>query len=554
MTKERDKSMNIHGCNLVAGKKVSVKGSSFKAVSPFDQKELSGIFQEATFSEVELAMSQAEAAFEIFRKTSDEERAAFLERIADEILAIGDELILRANQETGLPRERLVGERQRTMNQLRLFASTIRDGSWKGIRVDTAMPDRKPLPRSDLRRIMVPIGPIVVFGASNFPLAFSVAGGDTASALATGNPVVVKAHRAHPGTSEWMAEAICCAVRACKLPLGVFSMLHGSGEKIGTALVEHHATRAVGFTGSRKAGRSLFDIAAARPHPIPVFAEMSSLNPLFILPGALKSNKKAIAQGLIQSITNGVGQFCTKPGLVFALEGETLAEFIGEFKNLLEKVVPGTMLSPGICNAFHEGRKKITQIPEVQLIGQAETAPDPAKTQGDATVLKITVHEFLKNPDFATEVFGPFSLFVTAKSQGELEQAAKAMEGQLTATIHAVESDFTTVQKLIPILESKAGRLIFNGFPTGVEVCPSMVHGGPYPATTDGRFTSVGTSAMDRFLRPVCYQDFPEGLLPNALQDESIQSICRLVNNQWRTSQEIEIDEDGAKSSYAVSK
>lgn len=546
--------MNIHGCNLIAGKKISIKGSSFKAISPLDQKELEGTFEEASLSEVVLAMSQAEEAFEIYRQTSDLERAAFLERIADEIFTIGDDLIVRANQETGLTRERLIGERQRTMNQLKLFAATIREGSWRGVRIDPAMPDRKPLPRSDLRRIMVPIGPIVVFGASNFPLAFSVGGGDTASALATGNPVVVKAHRAHPGTSELVAEAICRAIRACKLPGGVFSMLHGSGEKIGTALVQHPSARAVGFTGSRKAGRSLFDIAAARPHPIPVFAEMSSLNPLFIFPGALKSNKKAIAQGLVQSITNGVGQFCTKPGLVFALESEALTEFMGEFKMLIEKVVPGTMLSSGICNAFHVGRKKIKQIPGVQVIAQAETSSDAAKTQGDATVLRISVKEFLKNPDFATEVFGPFSLFVTAKSENELEQAAKAMEGQLTATIHAVESDFKAARKLIPILESKAGRLIFNGFPTGVEVCPSMVHGGPYPATTDGRFTSVGTSAMDRFLRPVCYQDFPEGLLPSALQDESSLSICRLVNNEWITAQELEMDEEISKSSYVVSK
>ena len=524
--------MTLHGKSLIAGAPAETSTRTFRAVSPLDSSDLEPAFHESGQEDVNRALSLAEEAFPIYKKISAEDRAAFLEKIAEEILAIGDDLLQRAHVETGLPIDRLTGERGRTVGQLRLFAEIVREGSWVDARIDPALPDRKPLPRPDLRRMLRPLGPVVVFGSSNFPLAFSVAGGDTASALAAGNPVVVKAHRAHPGTSELVAGAILRAVEKCGLPHGVFAMLHGAGSEIGIALVKHPFTRAAGFTGSRFAGRSLFNAAAGRPDPIPVFAEMSSLNPLFILPGALKERSAQLVEGLKNSVTLGVGQFCTKPGLVFGLGGAEFEGFAEKFADAIRAAAPATMLHPGICKSFHDGLDAMHNVPGVVALAESETEPEPKRTQGEPTVFATDAENFLRHPALHEEVFGPYTLLVDARSYTDLLRIAHQLEGQLTATIHATAQDLADAADLLAVLERKAGRLIINGFPTGVEVSPAMNHGGPYPATTDERFTSVGTAAIQRFARPVCYQAFPGSALPPELADANPRGIMRLVNNK----------------------
>ncbi len=524
--------MNLHGQNFVGDQLRAGNGETFRAVNPLGAAPLEPVFFAAGEKEISDAMALAEAAFESFRETTGEQRAAFLERIADEIMTLGGDLIARANQETGLPESRLTGERARTVNQLKMFAQIVREGSWVDARIDPAMPGRQPLPRPDLRRMLIPLGPAVVFGASNFPFAYSVAGGDTASALATGSPVVVKAHERHPGTSELVATAIRRAVVVCDLPPGVFSMLHGLGKSVGIALVKHPSARAVGFTGSRIAGRALFDAAAARPDPIPVFAEMSSLNPVFILPGALRERGAKIAEGLKNSVTLGAGQFCTKPGLVFGLQDAAFEQFQNALAQALESIAPTTMLHAGICDAYHRGLAHVAQVNGVKLLARSRENPDRAKTQGEAVLARTDLNHFREHPELAEEIFGPFSILISAPTLAELEAVARNLEGQLTATVHGTPDDLQQSKRLLRILECKAGRLIINGFPTGVEVCPAMNHGGPYPATTDVRFTSVGTAALHRFVRPICYQDFPASLLPEALQNENPSGIYRLVNGR----------------------
>lgn len=523
--------MNLHGKNFIADQLANGAGETFSIPSPLDGTVLSGEFQVATVHDVDTALRAANDAFLSFRDSPAEQRARFLEKIADEIGSLGDALIERAHRETGLPVARITGERGRTMNQLKMFAQVAREQSWIDARIDPAQPNRQPLPRADLRRMLRPIGPVVVFGASNFPLAFSVAGGDTASALATGNPVVVKAHDRHPGTSELVAGAVRRAVLASGLPAGVFSMLHGSGRIVGRALVEHPITRAVGITGSRTAGRALFDVAAARPEPIPVFAEMSSLNPVFILPGALRERAKAIANGLCNSVTLGVGQFCTKPGLVFGAESPDFANFRIAFAEHLKAVAPATMLHAGICSSYRELLARAEALAAAKPLARAQ-AGDPTKTHGEAVALQIDVPGFIAHPEAAEEIFGPFAWIITAQNAAELERAAEHLEGQLTATVHGTAEDLRAAAPLLRILERKAGRLIINGFPTGVEVCPAMNHGGPYPATTDVRFTSVGTAALQRFVRPVCYQDFPPELLPEPLRNANPHGLWRLIDGK----------------------
>lgn len=524
--------MTLHGKSLIAGIPTETSVRSFRAISPLDSSELEPAFHECVHEDVNRALTLAEEAFAVYRKIGAEERAAFLERIAEEILAIGDDLLQRAHLETGLPLDRLTGERARTVGQLRLFAEVVREGSWVDARIDVALPDRKPLPRPDLRRMLRPLGPVVVFGSSNFPLAFSVAGGDTASALAAGNPVVVKAHRAHPGTSELVAGAIIRALEKCGLPHAVFAMLHGAGSEIGIALVKHPFTRAAGFTGSRFAGRSLFNAAAGRPDPIPVFAEMSSLNPLFILPGALRERGAQIVEGLKGSVTLGVGQFCTKPGLVFGIGSTDFESFAERFAAAIRATAPATMLHPGICKSFHDGLEAMHNVPGVVALAESETDPEPKKTHGEPTVFATDGENFLRHPALHEEVFGPYTLLVDARSYTDLLRIAHHLEGQLTATIHATPEDLANAADLITILERKAGRLIINGFPTGVEVSPAMNHGGPYPATSDERFTSVGTAAIQRFARPVCYQAFPASALPAELADANPRGLMRLVNGK----------------------
>ena len=525
--------MPLHGHCFIAGELSTGTGRTTRVVSPLDRTVLEPGFHEGGENEVNAALTAAEEAFPAYRALPPDRRATFLETIAEEIIALGDDLIQRARLETGLGADRLTGERGRTVNQLRLFAQVVRDGSWVDARIDPALPDRQPLPRPDLRRMLRPLGPVVVFGSSNFPLAFSVAGGDTASALATGNPVVIKAHRGHPGTSEMVATAIRRAVEKCGMPAGVFSMLHGPGAIMGVALVKHPFTRAVGFTGSRSGGRALFDAAAARPEPIPVFAEMSSLNPVFLLPGALRERGAAIADGLKNSVTLGVGQFCTKPGLVFGLAGPDFEAFQAVLQKQFEAAAPATMLHQGICEEFQSGLERVTKVDEVRVLGRSAQAADPGRTQGTPIVLVTDAANFQRHPELSEEVFGPFTLCVTAGSTAELEALARGLEGQLTATLHGTPEDLAQSAGLVEILARKAGRLLCNGFPTGVEVCHAMNHGGPYPATTDTRFTSVGTAALQRFVRPVCYQNFPAALLPEELQNGNPRGIWRLLNGQW---------------------
>jgi alpha-ketoglutaric semialdehyde dehydrogenase len=524
--------MNLHGQNFIGDQLSPDAGKTIRATSPLDSKPLTPDFHLSGEKEVNAAMELAAATFDTYRETTCEQRAVFLERIADEIMVLGDDLITRAHQETGLPEARLTGERARTTGQLKLFAQVVREGSWVDARIDTAIADRQPAPKPDLRRMLIPIGPVIVFGSSNFPLAFSVTGGDTASALATGNPVVVKAHSGHPGTSELVATAVRRAVMACKLPAGIFSMLHGAGKVIGMALVRHPAARAVGFTGSRAAGRALFDSAAARPEPIPVFAEMSSLNPIFILPEALQAQTAKISEGLRTSVTMGVGQFCTKPGLIFGLQGAGFDQFQKALGQLFETAAPATMLHADICESYHEGLARASGTSGVKLLARAKENPDAGKTHGEPVLVCTDAKNFRKHPELAEEVFGPFALLISAQTLSELEEIAENLEGQLTATVHGTPNDLQQAKRLLKILERKAGRLLINDFPTGVEVCASMNHGGPYPATTDVRFTSVGTAALYRFVRPICYQSFPASLLPDALKNENPPGIWRLVNGK----------------------
>jgi NADP-dependent aldehyde dehydrogenase len=521
--------MSLHGKSLIAGTPGAKSARTFHAVSPLDSQRLGPAFHESPLEDVAQALELADAAFLTLRAGGAEPRAALLEKIAEEILALGDALLERAHRETGLPLDRLTGERGRTVGQLRLFAQVAREGSWCDARIDTALPDRQPLPRPDLRRVLVPLGPVVVFGASNFPLAFSVAGGDTASAFAAGNPVIVKAHPAHPGTGELVADAIARAVEACGLPSGTFSFLHG-GVEVAHALVKHPLTRAVGFTGSYHAGRALFDSAVSRPEPIPVFAEMSSVNPVFVLPGALRERGAQIAEGLKNSALLGVGQFCTKPGIVFAVGGPELQSFAAKLTELIEASAPATMLHAGIRDAFQKSIDALAKVPGAVALATSEVEAVTEKTQGEPAAFATDLDDFLSQPELRREIFGPATLLVDAPDLAGLVQAARGLEGQLTATLHATPDDLAAAGELLAVLERKAGRLLINGFPTGVEVSPAMHHGGPFPATTDTRFTSVGTAAIQRFARPVCFQNFSANALPAELQNENPRGIMRLVN------------------------
>jgi 2,5-dioxopentanoate dehydrogenase len=517
--------LEFFGQSFVAGTRVSGGSAVFFATNAATGERLEPAFAGASMQDVHDASSAAAAAFPVFSKTSAAVRAGFLKAIASQLEQLGPELVARAMAETGLPQVRLEGELARTCGQLRLFASVVDDGSWQNARIDRALPDRKPLPRPDLRSVLSPLGPVAVFGASNFPLAFSVAGGDTASALAAGNPVVVKAHPAHPGTSELAAFAITQAVAECGLPGGVFSMLFDDGIAVGQHLVQDPAIEAVAFTGSHRAGRALMDLCAARPRPIPCFTEMSSLNPVFILPGALAGDPQGRARGLHGSFTLGAGQFCTKPGLVFLPETDGAEAFREELRTLTSASAPFTMLTAGIANAFHRGLEERSKME----LG-ATAATSSASPQSHAVLHEASLETFQKQAGLHEELFGPTTLLVSWESRERMLQAAEAMEGHLTATLLGDEADLVANADLIAILERKVGRLLVNGFPTGVEVSHAMVHGGPYPATSDSRFTSVGSQAIYRFVRPICYQNFPQAALPEALRDENPCNIMRLVD------------------------
>lgn len=523
--------MQLHGENLLGGVRSKLGPQTLAAIDPMIGSELGPRFHEATAAEVDRAMELAGTAFADYSETGPGERARFLRGIASQLEMVGDALVERASAETGLGSHRLVSELARTTGQLRMFADLIEEGSWVDARIDSGGTAGEAKP--DLRRMLVALGPVVVFGASNFPFAFSVAGGDTASALAAGCPVVVKAHPAHPGTSELSGRAVLAAAEAARMPQGVFSLVQGAGHEVGGRLVEHPHTKAVGFTGSLRAGRALFDLAAARPEPIPVYAEMGSSNPVFLLPHAVNERTDAIAMGLTQSMTLGVGQFCTQPGLVVGLGDDGFDRLLEKTSVLVSQVAPGTMLYPGICTAFHEGVERLGQTSGVKLIASAERAADAARNEAGARLFATDGDTLLAAPHLAMELFGPSTLFVRAGSTEELEAIAASLTGHLTATLHGNDEELQRHHRLVAILKNKVGRLIFNGYPTGVAVNSSMQHGGPYPATTDSRTTSVGTAAIQRFVRPVAYQDFPQGALPSELRNENERGILRLVNNRF---------------------
>ncbi|WP_298847984.1 aldehyde dehydrogenase (NADP(+)) [uncultured Salinicola sp.] len=522
--------MNLTGELLIGQQAVKGGRDPIVAINPATGERLPTEFHGGTAEDVSRACELAWSAFDSYRESSLEARAGFLETIADQIEALGDALIERAVAETGLPQGRIQGERGRTCGQLRLFAKTVRAGEWLDVRVDPALPDRQPMPRVDLRQRHIALGPVAVFGASNFPLAFSVAGGDTASALAAGCPVVVKAHPAHPGTCELVGRAVQAAVKQCGLPEGVFSMLHDASFEVGQALVADPRIKAGGFTGSRKGGLALLDIAQRRPEPIPFYAEMSSINPVFLMPAALKARGKALGEAFVGSLNMGAGQFCTNPGLVIAIEGPDLDAFVDAAAQAVEASAAQTMLTPGIHDAYDHGVSALAANAKVREVARGQQGDGPNQCRSGLFV--AAGEDVIADESLQAEIFGASSLIVACRDAAEVKRVAEALEGQLTATLQMDDGDLEAARTLLPILERKAGRIMANGWPTGVEVCHAMVHGGPFPATSDARSTSVGTAAIFRFLRPVCYQDLPDALLPEAVREGNPLKLRRLLDGE----------------------
>jgi NADP-dependent aldehyde dehydrogenase len=522
--------MELTGKNMI-GSELSGRGQLFYAENPSTKEKLLPVFFEADKQEIDAAINKASEAFQTYRTKTGIEKAHFLEAISEEILALGDILIVRCMEETGLPETRLIAERARTIGQLKLFAQVVSEGSWVDARIDTSEAERKPLPKPDVRSMLKPIGPIGIFGASNFPLAFSVAGGDTVSALAAGCTVVVKAHPAHPGTCELVGNAILRAAAKTGMPAGIFSMLHGRSAEVGQTMVKNLFIKAIGFTGSFTGGKALFDAANRREQPIPVYAEMGSANPVFILPEALRERNDQLAKDLAVSVTQGVGQFCTNPGLVLVEESSDQRRFRSLLFSIISETPSGVMLTKSISNNFYNGVEKLKKVQGVEMASMGKQTGNGYR--GTALILETSASIFLSAHTLEEEVFGPSTLLVNAASKQELLAAAEKLSGHLTATVHGTEKDLIDYRALLGILEQKVGRLIINGFPTGVEVCHSMVHGGPFPATTDSRTSSVGTRAILRFARPVCYQNFPQGLLPDELKDSNPMGILRLLNGSW---------------------
>lgn len=517
--------LSLTGHNYIGGERRAAGTVEHKSLDASSGEALPYTFIQATPEEVDAAAQAAAAAYPIYRNLSAVRRAEFLEAIADEIDALGDDFVALVCRETALPAARIQGERGRTSGQMRLFAKVLRRGDFYGARIDRALPDRQPLPRPDIRQYQIGVGPVAVFGASNFPLAFSTAGGDTASALAAGCPVVFKAHSGHMATAECVADAIIRAAEKTGMPKGVFNMIFGGG--VGEILVKHPAIQAVGFTGSLKGGRALCDMAAARPQPIPVFAEMSSVNPVIVLPGALKARGATVAKELAGSVVLGCGQFCTNPGLVIGIRSAEFSEFVAGLSDAIASQPAQTMLNAGTLRSYTSGVAQLKGHAKVSHLAGNEQTGNQAQPQ----LFKADVSMLLEGDHLLQEeVFGPTSIVVEVADSAELTRALQSMHGQLTATLIAEREDLSAFRDLLPLLEVKAGRVLLNGYPTGVEVCDSMVHGGPYPATSDARGTSVGTLAIHRFLRPVCYQNYPDEVLPEALQNANPLGIQRLVD------------------------
>lgn len=512
------------------GRSKSAEGTqTLQAVNPATRETLPEQFSVATASEVEAAVELAHQAWKTFRKTTGSEKAAFLKKVVSEIRALGDTLVQRAVEESGLPEGRINGEIGRTCNQLIAFADLVEEGSWVDAVIDPALPNRKPMPRADIRKMSMALGPVVVFSASNFPLAFSTAGGDTASAFAAGCPVIVKGHPSHPGTNALVAGAIATAVRKSNLPEGTFSSLQG-GIETGQQLVKHPLVKAVGFTGSNSGGRALFNIAASRPEPIPVYAEMGSNNPIFLFPDKLKAEAGNLAISIANSVNLGAGQFCTNPGILVAEKSPATEAFVEALKTEFRQLTAATMLNEGIHKAYnHEREACVHQLGvEIHVEGNASNG----KWNGQPSFASVSAQAFLENKAFQNEVFGPFTLLVLCEGANEVLEVAKMLNGQLTATVMATPEELERSPEILEHLSEKAGRVIFNGVPTGVEVCPAMHHGGPYPATSNSLYTSVGTDAIKRFARPVTFQDMPNGLLPEELQEGNPLNIWRRVNGE----------------------
>lgn len=528
MTASLTQSAKLTGKSMIAGESVPGSGTAIHGIDPSTGKTLEPAYHHGDTSDVDAAAAAAWAAFGDYRATTSEIRAQFLDTIADNIAALGETLIERAVAESGLPVGRITGEVGRTTGQLRLFASVLREGSWNGARIDPALPDRAPLPRADIRQRKIALGPVVVFGASNFPLASSVAGGDTASALAAGCPVIVKAHDAHPGTSELVGRAIADAVASTGMPSGTFSLLYGSGRTLGTALVTDPRIKAVGFTGSRSGGTALVAAAAGRREPIPVYAEMSSINPVFVLEKALETRGAELGRAFVASLTLGSGQFCTNPGLVIAVDGPGLNSFVESARTAVSETTPTTMLTPNIAASYASGVEALSESATELARGVDTDAPNTCR----AALFVTDADSFLTSEVEQEEVFGASSLIVKCSDAQQVRDVAVLLEGQLTATIHVDDEDHAEAGKLLSVLELKAGRILFDGWPTGVEVGHAMVHGGPFPATSDSRTTSVGSLAIERFLRPVAYQDVPTALLPSAIAEGNPDKIWRRIDGQ----------------------
>ena len=508
------------------GNSLSAKGAiTFKTFNPILNIENELTFYEASNDELEEAVNLASIAFKEFRKTTGKQKALFLNTIADEILALDDLLIETYCSETGLPAGRAKGERGRTIGQLRNFANLVAEGSWVEASIDTADPERTPAPKPDLRKMLIPLGPIVVFGASNFPLAYSTAGGDTAAAFAAGCPVIVKSHPMHAGTGELVASAIVKAAMATGMPNGVFSNLNSSGIAVGVDLVKHPKVKAVGFTGSIKGGRALLDLAAKREEPIPVFAEMGSVNPVVILPEALHKNGKNLAKTYAGSITLGTGQFCTNPGLLLGIKSAELTAFIQNLGKEILQIQPSVMLHPTIIGAYEANKDNTIAQNNIEVVAQYNDEVQPNFAQ--QVITTVEGQTFLDNSTLHQEVFGPFSMVVQCKDTRQLEEIISQLEGQLTGTIIAENDEIVSHSKIIEALQNRVGRIIYNGVPTGVEVSPSMVHGGPYPSSTDSRFSAVGINSIKRWVRPFSFQDWPNSLLPDELKDENPLGISR---------------------------
>lgn len=526
-------SYELTGQSIIAGESVEGANGTTHGINPATNEKLEPAYSLINAEQLKAATAAAAEAYPSFSALDPEKHAAFLETAAEKIDALGEELTQRVMAETGLPRGRAEGERGRTVNQLKLFAQVVRQGDFRGARIDPALPERKPAPRVDIRQCKIGLGPVAVFGASNFPLAFSTAGGDTASALAAGCPVVFKAHNAHPGVSELVGRALADAVGEHELHPGVFSLVYGPGREVGQALVADDAIKAVGFTGSRQGGLALTETAQKRRVPIPVYAEMSSTNPVLILPGALRGDVEALAQGYVGSVTGSSGQLCTQPGHALVPQGEAGDRFMAAVAKAMAEQAGQTMLTPGIAQAWLEGVNGLSSQPSVTSVAQGEqgateNAPGPVLYGTD-------LDDFVDNEALQAEIFGAASLLIRYDSDEQLLSSLDTLEGQLTATIQMDvedQADLDLAGKLLPHLEQLAGRILVNGWPTGVEVGHAMVHGGPFPATSDSRTTSVGTLAIERFLRPVAYQNIPDVLLPAALKEANPWNLTRRIDGQ----------------------